>query len=189
MESKKLKILVGFLLAIIALGLLFGLNFFLKQKTALSPTSQPSILGRLSLSPNQGKFKVGEKINLGIILEARNFPVNGSDIVINFDPTILTVVNDTVQTTPLFPMYPRNWIDKEKGQIILTGLATSSAQTAFSGPQLVGSITFIGQKPGISQVLLVRTDKEGSPSSTIIKAQGSQDILSEVKNGQYEILP
>ena len=189
MESKKFKILVGFLLAIIALGLLFGLNFFLKQKTALSPISQPSILGRLSLSPNQGKFKVGEKFSVGIILESKDYPVNGTDVILNFDPTLLTIEEKGVQTTSVFPLYPRNWVNKEKGEVILTGLATAPAENPFGGPQTLGFLTFRGLKQGLAQVSIVHSQKEGSPSSTIIKAKGSENILSEVKGGTYEILP
>jgi hypothetical protein len=165
----------------------------LREKWAISPIPllipRKADLGRLSLSPEQGKFKIGENFTVEIILEAKNSPVNGSDIVLNFDPNFLTVEESKAQTTSLFPIYPRNWVNNENGEAILTGLATSPAKEPFVGPQLVGSLTFKGLKEGVTQVSIVRSQKEGSPSSTIIKAQGSQNILSEVKGGKYEILP
>lgn len=172
---KILKFLAKPLLIILVLISALWLIAFLSKE----PTSPQSWL---KLSPEKGKFKVGQEFAVKIILRT-NEEINGADAILSFDPNLLEV--RTIKEGQAFPLYPRKNIDL-KGRLEITGVKLRKDGQVFTGPQVFAIIVFGGKKRGIAKVNFVFY-KGKTTGSSIIKAQGSVNILEKVYNGNYNI--
>lgn len=174
---KILKLLLKPLLILLVFIAALALIGFLNQP---SKPSSPS----LTLSPAKGRFKLGQEFSIDIILNAAGQEINAADAVLSFNPQVLQVVE--IKPGQVFPLYPRKNVDLEKNQIQITGVKAKKDGQVFTKPLKFATIIFKGKVPGQAKLNFVFS-KGKTTGSTIIKAEGSENILNKVYNGKYEI--
>ena len=144
----------------------------------------PSLpLSSFRLSPYEESISVGQEFKVDIILKTDQ-EINGADSIISFDSRLLEVID--IQPGNLFPFYPRKNINLEKDRIEITGVKSKKDGQVFTQPLIFATIVFKGKTPGIAKVDFTFY-KGKTIGSTIVKAEGSENILEKVYNGKYEI--
>lgn len=147
---------------------------------------QPS---KIELQSNKTTVKVADQVTVSINVVSEK-ATDGIDLVINYDPKLLSVVK-TKEGTPvilgsLYSDYPQNAVDETKGEITISGISTGKEGVRPNG--LFGSIVFNAKAPGQTTVSL-----EFSPGSTVdtnITEKGTgEDVLESVGNVNITINP
>lgn len=139
-------------------------------------------ISSLALTPDKAtySFSSGQTYTVGIVLDAAGKSVDGTDVVINFDPAKVQIVDSKVSTTTLLEQYPLNSIDNVKGKIRYSGLT-------FNSKPLTGIIgTFKFRPLGKGEVNFAFDFTSGATTDSNIAEHGTaQDILGKVTNGNY----
>lgn len=172
----KLKFLLKpLIITLVFLGALWSIAYL---------ASRPSTpLSTYHLSPEKGDFKAGEEFQVEIILKTDQ-EINGADVVLSFDPSILEVVR--IKEGGVFPLYPRKHVDTQKGRIEITGVKTKVDGQVFTQPLTFATMVLRAKKPGQAKFNFVFS-RGKTTGSTIVKAEGSKNILEKVYNGEYII--
>lgn len=131
--------------------------------------------------------KVGEIFTVKIKETVRQ-KVDGTDIIINYDPRFIAVLEkqSPVKTGLLFDDYPINLLDEKEGKITVSGITSQKGGVLAQGE--FGSISFLAQAPGKTRIFLEFANAS-TTDSNIIEASTSQDILEEVKDLEVNITP
>lgn len=136
----------------------------------------------LSLSPQNGDytFTPGTFYPVGILVDSADKSIDGVDVVINYDPAKVKIVEPTLATTSLFEQYPLNSVNNVKGEIKLGGATfsdkpvTGIVATFRFQPLLKGEVNFtFSFTPGAT------TDSNVAEHTT------AKDILGKVENGRF----
>lgn len=174
---KTLKFLAKpLLIVLVVLGALWLIAFLNQERP-------PIPLSLLKLSPLKRGAKVGQEFKVDIILKT-NQEINGADAILSFDPNLLEVSN--IVEGQIFPLYPRKNVNLEKGRVEITAVKMKKDGQVFTQPMVFATIIFKGKKSGTAKVDF-SFSKGKTTRSTIIKAQGSENILEKVYDGEYEI--
>ncbi len=174
---KKISLFLGGLALLMSLGfIILSLNQRLAVRKRGEVTKEAQGAD-LSLSPAGGTKKLGEALQVDIIIDAGDFSVRGADVFLRFEPKKLKVIN--VTPGDLFEKVFYNQTHQQEGKIILS--ASSIAKT-FNGSGKYGRVEFLTLKPGLTKVWFdVRQSK-------ITQAQSEgPNILKKVENGDYII--
>jgi len=172
----KLSFLLKPLLIVLVFILALWLIAFLNQP------SLPS-LPSFSLSPGKGQFKTGQEFKVDLVLNAKA-EINAADTVLSFDPNLIEVA--AIQPGQVFPLYPRQSIDPQKGEVQITGVKTIQDNRVLTTPKIFATLILKAKKPGTAKLNFI-FNKGKTTGSTIIKSQGSENILEKVEGGKYEI--
>jgi len=187
--ERKPELFMIFLSVAIIFEIIIGF-WFLEAKDIFGPIvpkAQSQYAGQLWLEPAESVIRAGQDFNLKIMINADGQLVNGVDVVLNYDPGFLSV-EDQVIPTSLFPLYPRKFIEKEKGQIIITGAQIQKAEKEMLGDQAFASLKFKALRKGKTEISLATSFKGNtSQGSMIIISGSSRNILGEINNTQIEI--
>lgn len=194
--NKKLIFLV---FAIVIIGeLIWALTVVLKpnKQTAILPpvTTTPQAAVEkpttIALSSLSSQVKVGEKFSVSINLSS---PKNteGSDLIINFDPKILSVetigkTKQPVVVGGIYSEYPVNELDLKSGKIKVSGISSQVGGVKTEG--LFGSITFVAKGAGSTKVF-VDFQPGGTTDSNVIQTESRKDSLSSVEDLEVNVLP
>lgn len=183
------KIILGIIAAII-IGEVIWAGW-----TLLKPSVAPKVVSKASSSKQAGKasivlqaaksnIKVGEKVAVTATI-ASDKPAAGMDLVVSFDPNLLSVENKSlpVTTTTLLDDYPFNQLD-EGGKISVSGISSSDTGKVLNG--ILGTITFVAKAPGKTKVTVDFT-KGSTVDSNVTDAKTAKDLLNEVKNVELNI--
>lgn len=173
-----------------ALGVVIALEIIWAGLTLLKPTPpvEPPAgvfpqTSTISLQSSKVNLKVGEKITVEINLSSGK-KVDGADILINYDPGILTA--RPVSPGSIFSDFPLNKVDEADGRITVSGITDKSGGVLANG--LFGSVEFSAKASGTTRVSLEFTP--GSTSDSNLTESGSgQDILEEISDLELNILP
>jgi hypothetical protein len=90
--------------------------------------------------PSSAIVAPGDVVGIDVVLETGDQPVDGADIYLDFDPTYLTVVDQTgspvtaISPDPVFPQLIQNSVDNTLGHI-------NYSAGALTGPRPSGTIT------------------------------------------------
>jgi len=126
-----------------------------REKTAVEEIAP--FVGLALDGPQQ--VKAGEKFQVVLGLQAEeNFTADGMDLVLNYDPKLLGVVNVDVDQT-LFKTVGRNLVEPEKERIVVSLLnletgAESGVKVSKGIKDQLLTITFTALKAGTTQVSL-----------------------------------
>lgn len=190
------KKIIFLIFGVIIIGeLIWALTVVLKPKTAPQVVNTPVVAQpeveqptTISLTTPNSEVKVGDKIQVLVnITSAKN--TIASDIIINFDPKILSVETIGKDKSPMvlsgmYNEYPLNKL--ENGKIIVSGIATSLDGVLTNG--LFGSVTFVAKASGESKISL-----DFSPTlttdSNVVWANTKQDALMSVSDLEVNISP
>lgn len=193
--SKNIKIILVVLTVVIALGVsLFIWNSnqsktktagsILKEtpKTTTQANNTPAVI---ILSASKPAVKVGESFAVSINISSRK-PSDGTDIILLYDPNLLSVESTSgkpVSVGSIYPEYPINSDDK-KGRIVVSGISSSPEGIIASG--LFGTVTFKAKTAGKTIIKLDFT-KGSTTDSNVTESGTSSDILEAVQNADVLI--
>lgn len=192
---QKIGVVYGLLilLVIIAVGVRFWQGSNLKNATgntgkpgkSSTPIQAIAYTGKLSLESTTTTYKVGEGIDLAITFEAPGKKLDGTDIVLLFDPKVVNALGFSEGT--YFKLVPRKDIDNTVGKVVITALDAVSA-TPVSGKKTLGTVHFRAQKEGTSGI---RFDfvKGSTTTSSLVESGTSANILGEAKGITIKVEP
>lgn len=194
MTQHKLPKSVYILISVLVV--LVGIAFFLRLYNggATVNVSQSPLVkektdkGKLYLIPDKANLKVGENLTVNIMLSAPGYSIDGSDVILKYDPNLVSIAtaNGKITAGILFPQYPKNRVDETAGKLYLTGLTLEPKPIPLAKDGLFGSFTIKGKAPGKEKVSF-----EFMPGSkrytNIIQNGTSSNILGATVGGEYEI--
>lgn len=143
--------------------------------------------GSIALQAPKREFKVGEKIIVAINISSL-LPTDGADVILKYDPGILTVVSDgktPVVTGNLYPSFPLNRLDSKNGQVNISGI---SADKAITPQGVMGWVSFTAVKSG-STIIGIDFTPGSTIDSNITESNTGKDILEEAANLSLTVLP
>lgn len=189
-----LKIIIGLLVGLIVLQIIGALIFFnLKPKdsSAIQPiknqANETSSLmgGKIDLHTDRDSYKVGEVATVSVMIDTNNKAVDGVDISLQFDPTLvepILVNNQAFVPGRLFPDIPFNAYDLRAGTASMSGISTLNKN--FIGAGTMGVISFKAKAVGVATIKVVA--ESGNTTDSNMVAEG-KEILSETKDVQLTI--
>lgn len=161
----------------------------LPQKAVSEPVSESAVPSKLEektilslVTPKSG-IKVGEKFTVSInVFSVKR--TDGIDVVINYDPRILSVVKNspqgqTVSTGKIYTDYPLNIVDEQLGRIAVSGINSSIDGVIPKGE--FGSVVFVPKRPGPTKISFEFTPSN-TTDSNVIENKTAKDILDGVQN-------
>lgn len=151
-----------------------------------TPVSQTAIV---TLNAVQNVVKIGEILTVDILIDS-SAKTDGSDLVIQYDPALLSV-ELTPQKTPvkvdtIYTDYPINTIDTKTGKITVAGVSLTEGGVETKGK--FGSVTFKARKAGEANIALGFV-LDSTVDSNVTSTGDGKDILTEVKNAKVVIQP
>lgn len=187
-ENKSMKFRIG--LATIG-AVLIGIVFYIVSSLVspntpplislpnrvASPTPTP-IRSEMYSQPLSIETTVGRQFEVNIVIDAKNTVINGVDSVITYDPAILRVtrVNAAPNESPL-AILGRTI---EEGKVVITTAKTEVDDTP-TQELVVATLSIRALKSGTA-TLMFEHRPNTTTGSTVIKAEGSENILDKVTN-------
>lgn len=168
--------------------------------TLLKPTSQPttgtpqtmeaSQPTIITLSAPTDSLKIGEKITIDINISS-NKKTDGTDLVITYDPKLLSVETEGTSKNPvkagtIYRDFPLNSLESTLGRITISGITDSPDGILANG--LFGSIVFQAKSQGVANIVL-DFNQGMTTDSNVIESGTGKDLLEKVDNLQINILP
>lgn len=188
--TKKFAILISTLIVLILGELLWAQIYLAGGSAALARRLPQHLLpdrfkppaATLSLSPESGSFKVGERKRLEIVMQSRK-AINGVDAVLAYDSEMLRV---EILPGQAFDRTLRAAVIPEKNLITLT--AVMDPGKVIIGRQVVGFLDITPQKSGRTEIKFEHARGE-TRDSNVSSGEGLiQDLLDKVVNGQYDVI-
>src|SRR3989338_3885853 len=177
---------------VIAVEAIIGIASLVKSKTNpvvsnIEPVSEsaPVIIGNgsFNLSSTSEKYKVGDKILVLADISTGGNGILGADLILHFDPTVLTLTKDSIIPGKLFSVYPLIDTDLKTGIIRVSGV--SEGQNGFNGTGDFASITFTAKLKGSTTISV--TYKDGDTIDSNLVAISGVYVLKKVTNLNLEI--
>lgn len=155
-----------------------------------SPSPVPEQkMGSVILSAPKSVLKVGEKVTVSVSIDSNNIPTDGTDLVILYDPKILSVETVGAQQKPLvvnniYSEYPSNAVEPKEGIISVSGITSNKSGAFVKG--IFGSMIFKAISPGKAAVS-IKFEPDSTTDSSIIETKTGRDILGKVENLNLEV--
>lgn len=150
----------------------------------------PPASAQVNLSADKVSVKVGDKITVAINVSANKL-TDGTDLIIVYDPTILTVDTQNDRKVPvitgqIYGDYPVNSVDQTKGLITVSGIVITPGGVTTNG--IFGTINLVAKAPGTATLKLEFS--KGSTADTNVTETGTgKDILDSVQDLTINIAP
>ena len=181
LTRKNIFIVLG---VIIALEVIWaGWSLLKPQPTPTTPAESMIQQTSLTLSTPKLDFSVGEEIEVSIqISSSKN--VDGADLIISFDPKILTAKPTALGT--IFSDYPQNTTDAILGKMSISGITSQMGGVVLNGE--FGKLNFVAKAAGTTRISFDFTPGQ-TVDTNIIESGTGKDILEKVNQLEINILP
>ncbi len=139
----------------------------------------------LSLSPQEGEYQIGAIFPVDILLDTKDFEIDGLDIYLKYDPGILKISDkegNYVKEGNVFKGLLGEEINEQAGLIKFSAL--SDPLKKFQGQGKVANIKFKVLEQGTARVSFVFEPGLNTDSNV---SKGGEDVLLGVENGEYII--
>lgn len=155
----------------------------------LGASSQKAEGTILSLESAKEKVKPGEQFTVAINLRSPRY-TDGADLIIYYDPQLLSVVQSgvskvPVQTASIYSDYPLNKVDEKNGKVTVSGISSKEGGVIPQG--VFGNITFQAKKNGRAKIVFDYTPGS-TVDSNVTETKTAQDVLSKVQNLTVDIM-
>ncbi len=186
--SASLPKIVFILLSIVIVGeLIWGAWYILlspttttkKPKNQNLTLSQSKTTAAISLKTNQTNLKVGDNLNVDVLLSTNDRATTGTDLIIKYDPNFLSLSNNSFTKGSIYDEYLGQTVSNNKGIFRVSGLSVNTSQKITNG--IFGSLGFKVLASGNTKVT-VDFKPGASNDSNIIDSKLSKDILDKVDN-------
>lgn len=172
----------------LALGVFLLVEAFFAIKSLqkpLPPPPQPPLpvtSGSIEILGFGNQIKIGDKILVQARLATGGNPVVGADLILRFDPKVLSLAKDDLKVGKVFTSYPAASVDEKAGLVLISGVAEES----FNGIGIMAELNFVAKASGRTKISLDYKKGE-TKDSNIVDSKG-QDILEKVKDLELEII-
>lgn len=199
-QNKKIIIAVLVMASIIIIGELIwaavniGRGGIIGSVSNITSSPAPSApeeekVGSVVLSSPKSVLTLGEKITVSVSVDSSNIPTDGVDLVISYDPKILTVetigsLQKPMVVNNMYSEYPSNAVDLKTGLISVSGITSNKSGVAVKG--IFGSMIFKTIAAGKS-TLSVKFEPSSTTDSSLVETKTGRDILGKVGNLELEI--
>ncbi len=176
LSSNFVFIILGF---IILVEIILGVRSFIspsRQTKTIFPISQSKII----LDTGKQNFTTTETIPLKIRIITGGKYSDSTDLILQFDPSLLSVSASSITRGKIYTDYPVSDVDNTKGLIRISGIS-SPGKEGFNGIGEFATINFKAKKEGKSEIK-VQFSPGSTTDSNIVESGVSHDMLSEVKN-------
>lgn len=136
----------------------------------------------LGLVPSEGKHAEGTTFTVDVHLDTKGIETYGTDLALSYDTRRLMLLD--IREGSLFPTYTGETINSEDGTGEVSGIVEPG--TSFSGSGVFATLEFKALKEGKADVAISFSSGERNDSN--IAGEGGDDVLSEVQNGEYQIV-
>lgn len=193
---RKIGVVYGILMILVVVALLvrwwhsMNLSKSVVQKTNSSttsaiPKSPTSYVGKYSLEGDAKTYKVGEAIDVSVVFEAPGKSLDGTDVVLHFDPKVINALGFAPGT--YFGLTPRKDIDNKSGTVVVTSLSTEATKPA-SNKVTLGIVHFQAVKEGTTEISFDFI-QGGSSKTALTESKTSQNILGIVEGMKITVEP
>jgi hypothetical protein len=187
-EIKKI-VLVSIVLVILLLSAVI-LNTqkrlsLVQMKAATEKKAQPSVIPSPTLFETPGLYsinltpvsvRIGETVSAEINFFAQDKVLDGSDVVLKFDPLFL-IADKNIIKGDYFNIYPIVKVDNEKGEIRVSGF-DAKKKSGMVNPVTLFNVKFTTQKQGNTTVSFDFV-KGKTNKTTLIESKTSRNILGQ----------
>lgn len=154
---------------------------------ALSPVY--AYAATLAVIPSSGQINKGCDVTFTIELDTQGAQTDGTDVILTYDPTKMTIAQTDITNGKIYADYPGNSVDSTAGKVSISGIAQVSE--AFSGKGTFASLKF-KVNSAASGVTALNFDfdtnnKTNSTDTNVVERGTVSDVLSSVTNGNYTI--
>lgn len=143
---------------------------------AVQPTS-------LTLTSDTSEYRVGDEISVSISISSSK-KVDGADLIIKYDPKVLTAQPATLGT--IFSDYPQNTSDATLGKVSISGITSQPGGVKPNGE--FGKLNFVAKAAGTTKITFDFTPGQ-TGDTNVSETATSQDILEAVNELEINILP
>lgn len=159
---------------ILSAFLSISLFFFIVFNPSTVYAAEPSLL----FSQESKSIAINQTFNIDIILDTAGEQAGGVDAVVKYKPSLIQGIS--IQTGQIFSDYPAAIIDNQKGQINISGIA-SSKNRLYSGKGTLATITFKGVSSG-KAIINFNYLPGSTRDSNIAVLYGTGDVLGRVNS-------
>lgn len=177
------KVIFLVLAAVLIVEAFFAIRSLQKPIPPPPKPPLPITSGSLQLTSLKNQYKLGDKILVRAILDSGGNPVEGADLILRFDPKVLSLSKGDVKSGKIFPTYPLIEVEREKGMVWISGTST---ENSFNGIGIMAELNFSAKSAGKTTVSL-EFKKGDTRDSNMVDSKG-KDILEKVQNLEVEIL-
>lgn len=190
---RKIGIVYGLLIVLLVIALFVrfwrgnSLNNSITQNNNGRVVSSNPVLysGSYSLSADVTVYKAGDKVNVTVYFEAPGKQLDGADVVLHFDSSVIGAT--VISPGTYFRLMPRKEIDDKNGTLYITALDTGT-NGPLTGKTSLAVISFTARKAGTTQINFDFTEG-GTAKTTLIEHGTSKNILGEAKGITIKIGP
>lgn len=188
--SGSLPRLIFVVLTLIILGeLIWGVWFVMRPvgpvtsgaKRAGSLVIPEPPKAKLTLSADKQEVKKGDEFSVVVKLTTNNRTMSGADLVINYDPKVLSFNKDSFVRGPIFTNYVGQSIDNKKGVFRVSGIMDLSNKDKVAKDGIFATLKFKAQNKGSSPIS-IEYRQGGANESNVIDSKLYKDILDSVGN-------
>ncbi len=145
----------------------------------------------LTLNPATGTITKGCNVSIKIDLDTENKETDGTDVILDYDPAILSATTNTVTNGTIYQDYPGNAVDATNKKISISGI--SSVSSPFNGKGTFATINFTvspSAQDGANTTLKFEFDPSNLNNTTdtnVVERGTIQDVLNKVVDGSYTV--
>ncbi len=139
----------------------------------------------LSLSSQKKENKIGQIFSVEILLDTKDFEIDGVDVFLKYDPKMLEISGkegSRIRVGNVFKNFMGSEINKETGLIKFSAL--SEPKEKFQGQGKIATINFKSLKEGMTRISFIF--ERGLTTDSNVSRKG-EDVLLDVINGEYTI--
>lgn len=144
------------------------------EENKIAPTGG----GKIVLVSDKTQYGVGQTVVVDIREFTGGRPTDGTDVILQFDPSKLEAASDAVVVGSIYSVYPVKEVDSKSGTIRISGIS-SVGQTGFNGMGSLAKVNFKAKELGVTAIK-VQFVKDQTNDSNIIEAKSANDLLTDV---------
>ena len=145
----------------------------------------------LTFNPASGSLNKGCEVTLKIDLDTQGVQTDGTDVIVLYNPSQLSITTSQITNGTIYPEYPGNSVDSAGGKISISGISSVSAPFSGTG-------TFATLKFNVASSLAANTpinlsfdfdpnNKTKTTDTNVVERGTIADVLSSVTNGTYTV--
>ncbi len=173
----------------IILGIIIIVEAIYAVKVLTSPASAPYLPavntatpknpGKISLITPKTNYSMGEEIPVSVMIDTGANTISGVDLIVRFDPQVLTAVSTGIIKGKIFDDYPLVAVDAGNGLVSVSGI--SNTDKTFKGAGEFAVITMKAKKAGRTAIA-IDFKKGTTTSSNLVDAATTNNVLDTVDN-------
>ena len=163
-------------------------NKLIMKQTIKSETSVQNLAvakdGRavLSFQLPDGEYKIGDSFKAQVVLNSQDQVAYGADVLIDYDQNLMELQPNIPNVNEINQLLVKTWGD---GKIVFSYLA--SPQASWLNETKIVNLVFIAKQPGQADLRFVFN--QGDTNDCNVAGEGGKDILTQVHDARFNILP